>query len=49
MTSSTIFDNEASAVDLWVYDELKKLGWTLEMAYYLRGRQHVRLRRASVC
>ena len=29
MSVTTIFDNEASAVDLWVYDELKKLGWTL--------------------
>lgn len=29
MPTSSIFDNEASAVDLWVYDELKKLNWTL--------------------
>ena len=30
MTASGIFDNEASSVDLKVYDELKKLGWTVE-------------------
>lgn len=30
MTPSGIFDNEASAVDLKVYDDLKALGWTRE-------------------
>ena len=29
MPAPSIFDNEASAVDLWVYDELKKRRWTL--------------------
>lgn len=30
MTASGIFDNEASTVDLKVYDELRALGWTRE-------------------
>lgn len=30
MTASGIFDNEASSVDLKVYDELRALGWTRE-------------------
>lgn len=30
MTASCIFDNEASTVDLKVYEELKCLGWTIE-------------------
>jgi len=30
MTSSGIFDNEASSVDLKVYDELRVLGWSRE-------------------
>ena len=29
-TKTGIFDNEASAVDLAVYDALKPLGWTRE-------------------
>ena len=30
MTASGMFDNEASAVDLKVYDELRAFGWTRE-------------------
>ena len=30
MTASGIFDNEASSVDLKIYDDLKTIGWSRE-------------------